>query len=114
VARSAAKCGSRAPGAVVMGRPLAGWRDRRVARKAASRRACPASYAAIVPSSIRIVRYAADFQFCESAAATKQGEYAALQPCWTACARAMSPTHDAIMVDARGHGQSAAPPDGYD
>lgn len=34
--------------------------------------------------------------------------------CWTAVAHAMAPSYDVIMVDARGHGASAAPPDGYD
>jgi N-formylmaleamate deformylase len=34
--------------------------------------------------------------------------------CWTAVTRALAPDHDVVMVDARGHGQSAAPPDGYD
>jgi N-formylmaleamate deformylase len=33
--------------------------------------------------------------------------------CWTSIARALEETHDVVMVDARGHGRSEAPPDGY-
>jgi N-formylmaleamate deformylase len=34
--------------------------------------------------------------------------------CWTRLARALAPDYDVIMPDARGHGRSEAPPDGYD
>lgn len=33
--------------------------------------------------------------------------------CWGRVAGALAPTYDVIAVDARGHGQSDAPPDGY-
>jgi len=33
--------------------------------------------------------------------------------CWTRVAEALSPDYDVIMVDARGHGKSDAPADGY-
>jgi pimeloyl-ACP methyl ester carboxylesterase len=33
--------------------------------------------------------------------------------CWTPVAQALAPDYDVIMVDARGHGQSQAPEDGY-
>jgi N-formylmaleamate deformylase len=33
--------------------------------------------------------------------------------CWTHLARALEDGYDVIMPDARGHGQSSAPPDGY-
>ena len=34
--------------------------------------------------------------------------------CWTRLARALAADYDVIMPDARGHGRSEAPPDGYD
>lgn len=34
--------------------------------------------------------------------------------CWTPVARALAPEYDVIMVDARGHGRSEAPREGYD
>jgi N-formylmaleamate deformylase len=34
-------------------------------------------------------------------------------PCWTALARALEGDYDVVMPDARGHGKSSAPPDGY-
>src|SRR5690349_3955745 len=33
--------------------------------------------------------------------------------CWTPVAEVLADTHDVIMVDARGHGKSDAPEDGY-
>ena len=33
--------------------------------------------------------------------------------CWTPVADALAPDYDVVMVDARGHGRSEAPPDGY-
>ena len=33
--------------------------------------------------------------------------------CWSACARALEPDYDVIMVDARGHGLSDGPEHGY-
>lgn len=33
--------------------------------------------------------------------------------CWTPVAAALAPAYDVIMVDARGHGRSEAPPSGY-
>jgi N-formylmaleamate deformylase len=34
--------------------------------------------------------------------------------CWTSVAKALEGEYDLLMVDARGHGQSEAPPAGYD
>jgi N-formylmaleamate deformylase len=34
--------------------------------------------------------------------------------CWGQLATALAPEYDVIVVDARGHGRSDAPPDGYD
>ena len=34
--------------------------------------------------------------------------------CWAPVARALASDYDVVMVDARGHGRSEAPPDGYD
>jgi N-formylmaleamate deformylase len=34
--------------------------------------------------------------------------------CWTPIAEALAPDYDVIMVDARGHGESEAPEQGYD
>ena len=34
--------------------------------------------------------------------------------CWTAVAEAFAPGYDVILVDARGHGRSSEPADGYD
>ncbi len=34
--------------------------------------------------------------------------------CWTPVARALEAQYDVVMVDARGHGRSDAPPHGYD
>lgn len=34
--------------------------------------------------------------------------------CWTPVAAALAPEYDVVMVDARGHGASDAPPQGYD
>jgi pimeloyl-ACP methyl ester carboxylesterase len=33
--------------------------------------------------------------------------------CWTPLARALEADYDVVMPDARGHGESSAPPDGY-
>ncbi len=33
--------------------------------------------------------------------------------CWTPVAEALAPRYDVIMVDARGHGRSSAPEQGY-
>jgi len=33
--------------------------------------------------------------------------------CWTPVAEALAPEYDVIMVDARGHGRSSAPEQGY-
>ena len=33
--------------------------------------------------------------------------------CWTPVAEVLAPDYDVIMVDARGHGQSEAPEQGY-
>ena len=33
--------------------------------------------------------------------------------CWTPVAEALAPDYDVVMVDARGHGRSAAPEQGY-
>jgi pimeloyl-ACP methyl ester carboxylesterase len=35
-------------------------------------------------------------------------------PCWTPVAEALAPDYDVVMVDARGHGRSEAPGEGYD
>lgn len=34
--------------------------------------------------------------------------------CWSPTAEALATNHDVIAIDARGHGRSDAPPDGYD